>query len=410
MGQRHQIYAIARVRGRYRCLAAFHHQWLYGCSAVAGATSSAKDVRQHARLIKKELLCLEDLNYTPKDPNSPCPFLWTRLRKWNGTTPIDVDSNPSWQDNNDGITVIDVTDPFHPGVCFADPAARHSELHLSKGVPLTPRTYISNYYSVEKPSGSNKAAMEEYEMVTEALSGFDSEDFQSVEAYTLAEAWPESVFGKKFKGDEGNKGDGGSQSTESVEPETVEETPFREALAKASSSLEDDAIVAATSLINPETVDDAVAAVKAMELPDQCLPIVIMALEAQMEKSSNGKELDISKCKLSSEQIVAVVSQFPNITSLDLSQNPQITPSTLSTIIKGKPKSLKELILFNMSGLRPAEGDSIDVLRDEGLFKSLKVFESEWLAKPAVDELERQRLGIPEQLFFFPMGQNISFM
>ena len=35
MGQRHQIYVIAKVAGRYRGLAALHNQWLYGSPAVA---------------------------------------------------------------------------------------------------------------------------------------------------------------------------------------------------------------------------------------------------------------------------------------------------------------------------------------------------------------------------------------
>lgn len=34
MGQRHQFFAIARVKNRYRTLAVIHNQWLYGHSAA----------------------------------------------------------------------------------------------------------------------------------------------------------------------------------------------------------------------------------------------------------------------------------------------------------------------------------------------------------------------------------------
>ena len=34
MGQRHQLFVIARINGKYRCLAAVHHQWLSGISAA----------------------------------------------------------------------------------------------------------------------------------------------------------------------------------------------------------------------------------------------------------------------------------------------------------------------------------------------------------------------------------------
>ena len=34
MGQRHQLFVIVEINGRYRCLCAVHHQWLYGHTAL----------------------------------------------------------------------------------------------------------------------------------------------------------------------------------------------------------------------------------------------------------------------------------------------------------------------------------------------------------------------------------------
>ena len=56
MGQRHQLFIIARLRPYgaaedspplYRCVAAFHSQWLYGCLALRSA-------RRILTLIKKK--------------------------------------------------------------------------------------------------------------------------------------------------------------------------------------------------------------------------------------------------------------------------------------------------------------------------------------------------------------------
>lgn len=34
MGQRHQLFVLARINGRYRGLAVVHHQWLYDVQAL----------------------------------------------------------------------------------------------------------------------------------------------------------------------------------------------------------------------------------------------------------------------------------------------------------------------------------------------------------------------------------------
>lgn len=42
MGQRHQLFIIARISGKYRTLAAVHHQWLYGHTALRRCLDTLK--------------------------------------------------------------------------------------------------------------------------------------------------------------------------------------------------------------------------------------------------------------------------------------------------------------------------------------------------------------------------------
>lgn len=57
MGQRHQFYVIANVDGRYRLLAAAHHQWLYGRGAVRQCLRVLKTLSSSENLpgIRQEL-------------------------------------------------------------------------------------------------------------------------------------------------------------------------------------------------------------------------------------------------------------------------------------------------------------------------------------------------------------------
>jgi hypothetical protein len=51
-------------------------------------------------------------------------------------------------DNNDGITVIDVTDPGSPAYCFVSVAGTESENVLPLRVPLSAEQYLRAYYPV----------------------------------------------------------------------------------------------------------------------------------------------------------------------------------------------------------------------------------------------------------------------
>ena len=88
MGQRHQVYLIARVtphgkplgETRYRCIAALHHQWCYGRLPLQAATRFINLIKQkeNAEIIREEINNIHGLygifRTRPKLPGVPCPF------------------------------------------------------------------------------------------------------------------------------------------------------------------------------------------------------------------------------------------------------------------------------------------------------------------------------------------------
>ena len=88
MGQRYQVYLIARVtphgkplgETRYRCIAAFHHPWCYGRLPLRAATRFFTLIKQkeNAEIIREEINNIHGLygifRTPPKPPQVPCPY------------------------------------------------------------------------------------------------------------------------------------------------------------------------------------------------------------------------------------------------------------------------------------------------------------------------------------------------
>jgi hypothetical protein len=86
MGQRHQAFVIARARpysssvAKYRCIAAFHHQWCYGrlpLHATHRFITQAKN-KFNAEIIRSEIAAIQGKfgrwREEPALPAIPCPF------------------------------------------------------------------------------------------------------------------------------------------------------------------------------------------------------------------------------------------------------------------------------------------------------------------------------------------------
>lgn len=70
MGQRHQLFAVAKVNGKYRTLAVTHHQWLCGYDVIQRCFSLLEIFRANASGIARELRRAATLDWAkdvPKD-------------------------------------------------------------------------------------------------------------------------------------------------------------------------------------------------------------------------------------------------------------------------------------------------------------------------------------------------------
>ncbi|KAI0741109.1 hypothetical protein C8Q76DRAFT_607790 [Earliella scabrosa] len=169
MGQRHQAFLIARVRPiqgppSYRCVGAFHHQW---CQDKAPLRATRRFIRllqrsENAAVVRGELRAL-DGKYEARPgrlPSVPCPFTlsllgmaWTTCmdeRYYSGVTfkQSILDANMGCWDghNDDGISVIDVTDVEWPAYCFS---VRNA------AAPLSAYDYLSCYFRLDAPPLKN---------------------------------------------------------------------------------------------------------------------------------------------------------------------------------------------------------------------------------------------------------------
>ncbi|TFK70018.1 hypothetical protein BDN72DRAFT_959143 [Pluteus cervinus] len=208
MGQRHQAYIIARVipygsnKPNYRCIGAIHHQWCYGSLPLKAALRFMALIKpkENAEVIEQEVKALNGkygshLRQPPAMPSVPCPFTsFLMTSAWS----IDLapaqgkdaylshssDEDASMQmlegDNNDGVTVIDISNLNAPSYCFI--------LHGGDS-PITAEQYIRDYY----PMGSRLGVEEE--LVASALPPFVG--IPVIPIQHLAEAWPTEFFARK---------------------------------------------------------------------------------------------------------------------------------------------------------------------------------------------------------------------
>lgn len=91
MGQRHQLFVIAKINGRHRTLCVIHHQWLYGQTALKRCLGTLQTFANPANRVplEQELIAARLHNeafwtatqdeYRYKDSHVPFPFIATCL-------------------------------------------------------------------------------------------------------------------------------------------------------------------------------------------------------------------------------------------------------------------------------------------------------------------------------------------
>ncbi|MCJ1279834.1 hypothetical protein MMC21_007658 [Puttea exsequens] len=143
MGQRHQLFVIAKIDGRYRTLCAIHHQWLYGHTAlrrcldtlnIFGDGINRMPIQQELKAASKkedDFWTATREEYHTKNSHVPFPFIAT------------------CGDNN-GITIFDIADLTKVRYCFVDFMGMESERQVQLMTPLSARTYLEAYYDLDE--------------------------------------------------------------------------------------------------------------------------------------------------------------------------------------------------------------------------------------------------------------------
>jgi hypothetical protein len=178
MGQRHQLFIVSKIQDRYRTLAAVHHQWLYGASATKACWRILQILEHQAnkRLINHELayaatrpdewwdnLGDDDHQMTPFPVTTTCLLVGAGIDPrpespyQHDVFPLSIATTLDEVDNNDGITVIDISDLNAVRYCFIflrNPMA-----------PITGIQYYRTYYKQDGPDIPQPADLEAWDLV-----------------------------------------------------------------------------------------------------------------------------------------------------------------------------------------------------------------------------------------------------
>ncbi|GLB42883.1 hypothetical protein LshimejAT787_1203320 [Lyophyllum shimeji] len=378
MGQRHQVFLIARVvphgetKAYYRCVAALHHQWCYGRLPLHATRRMLSLIKKedNAEIIREELRLLNEKygrwRQKPLLPDVPCPYTSFLLAtSWNldfsdpldpyvsGVSlyhaQLDADMGSSEGDNNDGITVIDITDPEDPAYCFVSATGLESEESVPHRVPLSATDYVRAYYPVpsEVDLKEERARLVE-DSVQQTIAALDG--VKLVELEMLAEAWPQeyrnSLAAQK---DEATKAVDDSEVPPVPPPVTADPAAIP-SLADLSVR---PAVEHALELGETEDIEQLIwlpgkaeAIIEALKPRDPFPDSGLDLLSKTLSKTIRDDVLDLSDTFLSTEQITSLLADFPTVKTLKLSRNPVVTVDTIKSILASTP-SLRRLVLLN---------------------------------------------------------------
>ncbi|KAJ7179228.1 hypothetical protein C8R46DRAFT_1187614 [Mycena filopes] len=350
MGQRHQIFIVARVAAhgttaaRYRCVGAYHHQWCYGRLPLIAARRFLTLVKQkdNAQIIRDQLRAIQG-KYGPGQteplmPEVPCAYpTFLMASAWCVDLEASYASGVSFRnsvleasmgssdgDNNDGITVFDITDPTNPAYCFVSIGGLESEVDVEPWVPLTAEQYVRAYYPVPDEKQKEKEGIKENEadvqMKIDALSG---ERLMTLDM--LAEAWPSEYSAAASNATEESVTDAaGVESTATCETDELE------------------------GLVWMPGKAHHIKSVLRGQIPFPDSGISLLAKVLEHEAGSVSNTIDLAGFSLSDSQFTSVLTATgtDKVEILELSHNSNITVDTLRKVLSMSPK-LRRLVLLN---------------------------------------------------------------
>ncbi|KAK7030258.1 hypothetical protein VNI00_014275 [Paramarasmius palmivorus] len=358
MGQRHQAFLIARLtlstegeqtKPRYRCIAALHHQWCYGRLPLSATRRFLNLLKNpdNAEIIRDELRRAHGKygrqGETPpiiRDSAFPyTQFLFVQAFNMDIDNPFGAYAsgvglegsllNPNVgcfeHMNDDGITIIDVTDPLDPAYCFS----------MHNGRILDAKRYARRYFEEG----------EEDEKVENDLQCHlaSLEDERLLSANVLNEVWPIFHGGEKEHEE--------YTSTTPGEPSTT--TPFPPladlALKQAvEHCLADDDFEPLETLVDmPGKMDAIIAALFSREMfPESAHTVLATVLQYELKK--NGGIVDLSsRCAFAAETICGAVPLLPSdaVKTVNLSGLHTLTTEVIADVLTTFPNLVRFTLL-----------------------------------------------------------------
>lgn len=182
MGQRHQIFikSFNGLKEENKTTVGFHHQWLYGATAIRQLRNMLefnKNTDKYHKLSSPKSNLLTDKDITKIvdvcfSTDIPSGYFYNMIELVNEEgCEYDVLS-PENQDNNDGQTFVDFTDDTIK-YCFTFPFDRDEDLEeglpaIKCWKPLSASDYIKQYYNIEDTE-QDEGTMEFYQEIKDNI-------------------------------------------------------------------------------------------------------------------------------------------------------------------------------------------------------------------------------------------------
>ena len=373
MGARPQIFVIARINQRYRCLAALHHHWLSGEAVTARCLALLKIFQAEANryAIQQELGAAKSYPAKAWDSGektfchlpvecgqdvAPFPFIATCLvigasfdpgeGYQTRVHPLSRDISLEHVDNDYGITVIDISDPKQLRYCFASLVDRYYENDghwpdevedpsdgevIPAMTPLRFSTYLWVYRCSMHPSLRDQVGYAE-----------ESEGFRLLDEDALRAVWPDVPH---IESEEQNDS---VRTTRSPSLHSLKDTAIDEFLTDAlrQPQVQTEALLEALQVPGVRLALKekfyAMAAVETFEMSPTILDLLIDVLRDE-------DYVDLGPFRaFSSSDICFAISKLQeqgNMTSLSLSNNLNVQESDLLITLRRK-SSLRIIYLL----------------------------------------------------------------
>ena len=249
-------------------------------------------------------------------------------------------------DNNDGITIIDVTDPESPAYCFVSIHGLECEdrSNIPTMTPLSATQYLRGYYPKVKMDDSetpDQKKIEFEESVLDTLRPFESVRMITIDM--LSEAWPgEYKSGKPNPAQLSIDPKESSAATSVHTPPSLVEMTFVPALNYALQTGETDRLDPFLWLPeNLSKIKETLLAHNPLSANDLALLSKVIAVEVRQNKS-----IDLSHFSLTGEQLIELLSAHEGVEVLNISHIQQITIDILRRLIPLLP-NLRRLVLLH---------------------------------------------------------------